>query len=98
MCWTFLPFFSEFIDSSFVLQRMFTPPIICNDVVSRIVLKNLQTLLCKDCAVVSWHAELVQCPNKLGIFLQRSREKAQSGDPNGYLLNMFATRQGERWQ
>lgn len=85
--WTFLPS-SEFVDNSFVLQRMFTSRLFCNDIVSRIMLENLQKFTRKDCAVVSQHAEVVQSPNRLGIFLQRSREKAQNGDPNRYLLEI----------
>lgn len=84
----FSPSSPRFVDNSFVLQSMFTPPFLCNNIVSRIMPKNLHIFMCKDCAVVSWHAEVVQSPNRQGIFLQRSREKAQSSDPNSCLLEL----------
>jgi len=52
------------------------------------MIKNLQMFICKDCAVVSQHAEVIQSPDRLGIFLQRSWEKGQSSDPNRYFLEI----------
>lgn len=44
-----------------------------NRVVTRIMLKNLQRLICEDRAVASRHAEVLQSPNSLEIFQGKSR-------------------------
>lgn len=65
-------FFLEFVGISLYWRGGF-PSSFWNRVVTRIMLKNLQRLICEDRAVASRHAEVLQSPNSLEIFQGKSR-------------------------
>lgn len=60
----------EFVGIS-LYWRGFSPHV-CNRAVNRIMLKNLQRLICEDRAVASQHAEVVRSPNSPEIFQGKS--------------------------